>query len=141
MDITLTAFPAEELAAIAQWRSDREVHRYLRHGYTTLADIRAWYRDYFSAEANCLLGIRVDTQLIGYCTIEHIDHENHKGEVGLVISEKDYWHRGSAARYSGSSSREPSLHCTCTGWRRSSRPITWLPSSALPGQVSTAMAP
>ena len=35
MDITLTAFPEEELAAIAKWRSDDEVHKYLRHGYTT----------------------------------------------------------------------------------------------------------
>ena len=94
IDIILTAFPEEELVALAKWRSDREVRRYLRHGYTTLAEVRTWYRDYFSAEANCLLGIRVDTQLIGYCTIEHIDHENHKCEVGIVIGEKDYWHKG-----------------------------------------------
>jgi hypothetical protein len=26
MDITLTTFPVEELAAIAKWRSDGEVH-------------------------------------------------------------------------------------------------------------------
>jgi RimJ/RimL family protein N-acetyltransferase len=94
MDITITAFPEEKLAAIAKWRSDGEVHRYLRHGYTTLGEVSTWYRDYFSTEANCLLGILVDNQLIGYCTIEHIDHENHKCEVGIVIGEKDYWYKG-----------------------------------------------
>jgi len=41
-----------------------------------------------------LLGILVDNQLIGYCTIEHIDCENRKCEVGIVIGEKDYWHKG-----------------------------------------------
>jgi len=55
MDITITAFPEEELAAIAQWRSDGEVHRYLRHGYTTLEEVGKWYRDYFASEANQLL--------------------------------------------------------------------------------------
>src|SRR5690349_4609661 len=85
MDITLTAFPEEELATIAKWRSDGEVHRYLRHGYTTLAEVSTWYHNYFSSEANQLLGILVDNQLIGYCTIEHIDRENHKCEVGIVI--------------------------------------------------------
>src|SRR2546428_13271308 len=94
MDITLTAFPEEELAAIAKWRSDDEVHRYLRHGYSTLGEVSTWYHDYFSAEANQLLGILVDNQLIGYCTIEHIDYDNHKCEVGIVIGEKDYWHKG-----------------------------------------------
>src|SRR5207248_8553281 len=65
--------------------------RYLRHGYTTRGEVSTWYRDYFSAEANQLLGILVDNQLIGYCTIEHIDRDNHKCEVGIVIGEKDYW--------------------------------------------------
>src|SRR5712691_4163572 len=45
-------------------------------------------------EANRLLGILADNQLIGYCTIEHIDRENHTCEVGIVIGEKDYWHKG-----------------------------------------------
>ena len=94
MNITLTAFPEEELAAIATWRSDSEVRRYLRHGYSTLAEVVKWYRDYFSAETNHLLGILVDNQLIGYCTIEHIDPENRKCEVGIVIGEKDYWYKG-----------------------------------------------
>jgi RimJ/RimL family protein N-acetyltransferase len=94
VDIILTTFPEEELAAIAKWRSDGEVHRYLRHGYTTLGEVSTWYRDYFSSEANQLLGILVDNQLIGYCTIEHIDCHNHNCEVGLVIGEKDYWHKG-----------------------------------------------
>src|SRR4030095_15678584 len=82
MDITLTTFPEEGLAAIAKWRSDGEVHRYLRQGYTTLGEVSKWYRDYFSSEANQLLGILVDNQLIGYCTIEHIDCNNHKYEIG-----------------------------------------------------------
>ena len=94
MAITLTAFPEEALAAIAKWRSDGEVRKYLRPGYTTLAEVRTWYRDYFSAEANRLLGILVDNQLIGYCTIEHIDRDNHQCEVGIVIGEKDCWHKG-----------------------------------------------
>ena len=94
MDIALTTFPEEKLAAIAKWRSDGEVHRYLRHGYTTLGEVSKWYRDYFSSEANQLLGILVDNQLIGYCTIEHIDCNNHKCEIGIVIGEKDYWHKG-----------------------------------------------
>jgi RimJ/RimL family protein N-acetyltransferase len=94
MYITLSAFPEEELAAIAKWRSDSEVRRYLRHGYTTLGEVVKWYRDYFSAEANRLLGIVVDNQRIGYCTLEHIDRENRKCEVGLVIGEKDFWHKG-----------------------------------------------
>jgi hypothetical protein len=79
MDITITAFPEEKLAAIAKWRSDGEVHRYLRHGYTTLGEVSTWYRDYFSTEANCLLGILVDNQLIGYY--------RHKGIGSAVIRE------------------------------------------------------
>jgi RimJ/RimL family protein N-acetyltransferase len=38
--------------------------------------------------------VLVDYRLIGYCTIEHIDCHNHKCEVGIVIGEKDYWHKG-----------------------------------------------
>src|SRR5262245_35721512 len=94
MDITITAFPEEKLSAIAKWRSDGEVNRYIRRGYTTLGEVRKWYREYFSSEANRLLGILVDDQLIGYCTIEHMNLEDKKCEVGILIGEKDYWHRG-----------------------------------------------
>ena len=94
MDITITAFPEEALAAIAKWRSDGEVNRYIRHGYKTLGEVRTWYRAYFSSEANCLLGILVDDQLIGYCTIEHMNLDDKKCEVGILIGEKDYWHKG-----------------------------------------------
>ena len=94
MSITITAFPEEELSAIAKWRSDGDVNRYIRRGYTTLGEVRKWYREYFSSEANRLLGILVDDQLIGYCTIEHINLNDKKCEVGALNGEKDYWHKG-----------------------------------------------
>lgn len=94
MDITITAFPDEELSAIAKWRSDGDVNRYIRRGYKTLGEIRQWYRAYFSVEANRLLGILVDGQLIGYCSIEHINLDDKKCEVGILIGEKAYWHKG-----------------------------------------------
>ena len=94
MDITITAFPEEELSAIAKWRSDGAVNRYIRRGYTTLGEVSKWYRAYFSSEANRLLGILVDDQLIRYCTIEHMNLNDKKCEVGILIGEKDYWHKG-----------------------------------------------
>jgi RimJ/RimL family protein N-acetyltransferase len=94
MDITITEFPEDELSAIAKWRSDGDVNRYIRRGYKTLGEVRKWYREYFSSEANRLLGILVDDQLIGYCTIEHINLDDKKCEVGILIGEKDYWHKG-----------------------------------------------
>jgi len=94
MDITITAFPEEKLATIAKWRSDGAVNRYIRRGYNTLGEISQWYRDYFSSEANRLLGILVDDQLVGYCTIEHINLADNNCEVGILTGEKDYWHQG-----------------------------------------------
>ena len=94
MDITITAFPEDELSAIAKWRSADDVHRYIRRGYTTLGEVGKWYRGYFSSEANRLLGILVDGQLIGYCTIEHMNLDDKKCEVGILIGEKAYWHQG-----------------------------------------------
>lgn len=94
MDIIITEFPEEALSAIAKWRSDGDVNRYIRRGYKTLGEVRKWYHEYFSAEANRLLGILVDGQLIGYCTIEHINLDDKKCEIGILIGEKDYWHKG-----------------------------------------------
>jgi len=94
MIISITDFAENELPAIAKWRGDCDVSKYIRRGYKTLEEVGKWYREYFTSGANYLFGVLVDEKLIGYCTIEHIDPDNNKCELGIVIGEKDYWEKG-----------------------------------------------
>src|SRR5262249_18417892 len=59
----------------------------------------------------------------------------------LLSAQRTTGTRVLAALCSGSYSREPSPHCTCTGWKRSSMPIMWRLSVVLHEQVSNVMVP
>jgi ribosomal-protein-alanine N-acetyltransferase len=96
-DITIDDFPPDLLAAIAQWRNDPAVNRYLRQGIRTLEEVQEWYTQYFSKAENRLLAVYADKTLIGYCTLEHIDTTHRSCEIGIVIGNPDYWNKGVGA--------------------------------------------
>jgi len=93
-DLTIAPFPDDDLASMVKWRTDPDVNKYIRAGLRTLEAVRKWYDEYFSAAENLLFAIRLEGNLIGYCTIEHIDRDNRKCEVGIVIGEKTHWRKG-----------------------------------------------
>src|SRR2546427_4177580 len=93
-DITIDDFPPDRLAAIVHWRNDPAVNRYLRQGILTLEDVQAWYTQYFSRAEHQLFAVYADKALIGYGTLSHIDPTHRSGEIGIVIGEKQYWHKG-----------------------------------------------
>jgi RimJ/RimL family protein N-acetyltransferase len=97
-DITIDAFPPDRLAAIVHWRNDPAVNRYLRQGILTLAEVQEWYTQYFSGAEHKLFAVYADKELIGYCTLSHIDPTNHNCEIGIVIGEKQYWNQGLGAK-------------------------------------------
>jgi RimJ/RimL family protein N-acetyltransferase len=41
--------------------------------------------------------VYADKALIGYGTLSHIDPAHRKGEIGIVIGEKQYWNQGLGA--------------------------------------------
>jgi RimJ/RimL family protein N-acetyltransferase len=92
--VTIDHFPPDRLAAIVHWRNDPAVNRYLRQGMRTLQEVEDWYAQYFSRADNQLFAVYCDQALIGYCTLEHIDTANRNGEIGLVIGNPEYWHKG-----------------------------------------------
>ncbi len=92
--IEVAAFQRRDLPAIVRWRNDPAVNRYLRPAYRTLPEVEDWYERYFGSEGNRLFAVLADGTLVGYCTIEAIERENNKCELGIVIGEKEYWRRG-----------------------------------------------
>jgi RimJ/RimL family protein N-acetyltransferase len=94
MDLKLLAFPENKLPSIAKWRSDNDVNKYIRSGYKNLEEVRKWDYEYFTTNENHLFGIILNNQWIGYCTIEHVNNNDKKCEIGIVIGEKIYWNQG-----------------------------------------------
>jgi RimJ/RimL family protein N-acetyltransferase len=93
-DITIDDFPSDGLVSLAQWRTDPEVHQFLRPGLRTVEAVHAWYDTYFSREENRLFALYYQENLIGYGTLERLDVQHRSGEIGLVIGEKPYWKQG-----------------------------------------------
>ena len=93
-DIKISDYPEEHLSAIAEWRSDSRVNRYLRVGYRTVEEVREWYHGYFGAAENRLFGIWADERLVGYCSIEGLDKTNRKCELGVVVGDASRWQKG-----------------------------------------------
>ena len=93
-DIKIADYPEEHLSAIAKWRSDSKVNRYLRVGYRSIEEVRQWYQSYFGSAENCLFGIWVGERLVGYCSIEGLDRSNRKCELGVVVGEPGRWRKG-----------------------------------------------
>jgi len=56
-DITLDDFPPNRLGGIAHWRNDPVVNKYLRPGLRTLAEVQAWYTQYFSRAEHQLFAV------------------------------------------------------------------------------------
>jgi RimJ/RimL family protein N-acetyltransferase len=92
--IEVVAFRRRDLPAIVKWRNDPAVNRYLRPAYRTLPEVEDWYEHYFGAQGNRLFAVLTDGTLVGYCTIEAIERENNKCELGIVIGEERYRRRG-----------------------------------------------
>ena len=92
--VTIADFPEEQLESIVRWRNDGDVNKHMRPGYRSLESVRAGWQGHSSSEANTLLAILADGDLIGYCTIEHLDRDNKRCELGVVIGEKRYWRQG-----------------------------------------------
>ena len=94
MDLAIAPFSTDDLASVVKWRTDADVNRYIRAGLRTLESVRGWYDDYFSTGENLLFAIRLEGDLIGYCTIEHTDSDNRKCEIAIVVGEKSHWQKG-----------------------------------------------
>ncbi len=56
-DLTIDDVPPNRLAAIARWRNDPAVNKYLRQGLRTLDEIQAWYAQYFSRAEHQLFAV------------------------------------------------------------------------------------
>ncbi len=83
-----------DLHLVSKWRSNPEVNDFIRPGKRTLNEVRIWYRDYFSGEANRIFLISSNGTAIGYFTIEGIDQINRKCEFGIVIGETAFHNQG-----------------------------------------------
>src|SRR5215813_12882687 len=97
-DLTIDDFPPDRLPDIVHWRNDPAVNRYLRQGIRTLEEVLEWYTQYFARAENKLFAVYADKALIGYGTLEHIDTTHRSGEIGIVIGDPHYWHKGLGAK-------------------------------------------
>ena len=92
--IKITESNKPDLHLISKWRSDARINKFIRPGRRTLEEVRQWYNDYFSGEANRLYMISYQDNPIGYFTIEGIDKVNKNCEFGIIIGEPDYHNKG-----------------------------------------------
>ncbi len=97
-DLTIDDFPPDRLAEIVHWRNDPAVNKYLRQGIRTLAEVQAWYTQYFARAEHNLFAVYADQALIGYGTLEHIDTLHKNCEIGIVIGDPYYWNKGLGVR-------------------------------------------
>ena len=89
-NINIVDFPEANLPEIVRWRNDSAVNKYLRPAYRTLHEVEEWYQGYFGSHGNRLFAIQAADSLIGYCTIEAIEKDNNKCEMGIVIGEPPF---------------------------------------------------
>jgi RimJ/RimL family protein N-acetyltransferase len=93
-NLEITEFNKSDLHLVSEWRSNPAVNMFIRPGIRTPEEVRKWYDEYFSEEANRLYQISYKGSPIGYFTIEGIDNLNRQCEFGIVIGEPELYNKG-----------------------------------------------
>ena len=95
--IILRGIDEEDLDLIVKWRNDPGILRWL-FSYLPLSKTkqREWYEKYLGDETQQIFIIEAKNEKtpIGTIGLTNIDHKNQKGELTILIGEKEYLGKG-----------------------------------------------
>jgi UDP-4-amino-4,6-dideoxy-N-acetyl-beta-L-altrosamine N-acetyltransferase len=95
--IILREIEEEDLDLIVKWRNDPEILKWL-FSYLHLSKVkqRKWYEKYLddATQQTFIIEVKEEKTLIGTIGLTDIDYKNQKGELTIIIGEKEYWGKG-----------------------------------------------
>ena len=90
--------PTDDLSCYESWLNDQEITMYMGSGRfpLTVDSLKDYILKYNSSKDGILLGIFVkeNEKHIGNITLHMIDWIHRKGEIGIIIGDKNYYRRG-----------------------------------------------
>ena len=95
--IILREVEGEDLDLIVKWRNDPEILKWL-FSYLPLSKVkqRKWYEKYLddNTQQTFIIEVNEEKTPIGTIGLTDIDYKNQKGELAIIIGEKDYLGKG-----------------------------------------------
>lgn len=96
--IALRPLEEEDLPYIVQWRNQERVRRSFFHkGFISHAGQKLWFDRYLKDPTQeIMIAVSLDQgKPVGMIGLYHIDHRNHKAEVGMtIVGDPAVWGRG-----------------------------------------------
>ena len=88
----------ENLDKFRKWLNDLEVNKYTTLFGTVLTAEKEeeWYENQSKQDDLCfftIYSLKEDVP-IGNCSLTGLEHKDRRGELGIVLGEKEYWNRG-----------------------------------------------
>ena len=95
--VILREIEGEDLDLIVKWRNDPEILKWL-FSYLPLSKVkqRKWYDRYLedNTQQTFIIEVNEGKTPIGTIGLTDIDYKNQKGELTIIIGEKEYWRKG-----------------------------------------------
>lgn len=97
-NVGFTSVDKDYLKKFKKWLNDLSVNKYtsLFGAALTAEEEEEWYESQRKRDdwAFFIIHFLEEEEPIGNCSLVEIDHRNRRGEMGIVLGEKDYWNRG-----------------------------------------------
>ncbi len=95
--VELREIEEDDLERIVRWRNDQDTLKWLfSYRPLCMASQRKWYERYLEDDSlqTFIIELKQDQLSIGTVSLSDIDHKNQRGELGILIGEKEFRGKG-----------------------------------------------